>query len=212
MRITPSIIPGALHIIHPTIADERGFFGEVLRWDALETVLERPFTPRQMNTSTSHKGVLRGIHLVQNPPGQEKFVTCLAGAVLDVLIDCRPNSPTFGDYEARELAAGSGEGVLIPDGVGHAFFALKEGSVVQYLLDRPHVPGTQIDLNPLDPHLGIRWPVSTTAMKISPKDATAPTLLQAQEAGLLTAVSSPAPHDEVTQRRNRPDAGASAGQ
>lgn len=194
MRIEETAVPGAYVVTPEQLPDERGTFYEALRTDHLEQVLGHPFTPRQINHSTSRRGTLRGLHGVAVPPGQAKYVSCLRGKVRDVVVDLRVGSPTFGHHHVTELDATSGRAVYVPEGVGHGFLALTDDACVCYVLSSTYVPGTQIDINPFDPELALPWGCEGTPL-LSPKDENAPSLAEAREAGMLatwqdTAASS----------------------
>ncbi len=122
------------------------------------------------------------------PPGQAKLVTCVRGSVRDVVVDLRLGSPEFGTYETTALDAESGRAVYVPEGVVHGFLALTDDACVSYLLSTPHVPGTQIDIDPLDPDLAIAWTAGAPAdleLLLSAKDRAAPGVREAEAAGLL---------------------------
>ncbi|MBU7598813.1 dTDP-4-dehydrorhamnose 3,5-epimerase family protein [Streptomyces sp. P38-E01] len=192
MQIEETAVPGAYVVTPAQLPDARGTFYEVLRTDLLEQVLGHPFTPRQINHSVSRRGTLRGIHGVAVPPGQAKYVTCVRGAVRDVVVDLRVGSPTFGRHHVTELDPGSGRAVYVPDGVGHGFLALTDDACVCYALSATHVPGTQIDIDPLDPELAIPWGCEGAPL-LSPKDANAPGLAAARAAGMLATWQAVAP-------------------
>ncbi len=166
------------------IRDERGSFHEALRVDELERATGRPFSPRQINYSVSRRNTLRGIHSVALPPGQAKYVTCVRGALRDIVVDLRVGSPTFGAYESNVLDAKSGRTVYVPEGVGHGFLTLTDDACICYVLSEVHVPGTQIDINPLDPDLALPWGFTEPPL-MSPKDAGAPDAAEAAAAGIL---------------------------
>lgn len=172
-------------LFSPTkLTDSRGHFYESYRKDALADVVGHGFTVAQANFSVSSRGVLRGVHGVTLPPGQAKIVTCHRGAILDVVVDTRIGSPTFGGHAANVLTAESGEFVYVAEGLGHAFLALTDDTCVGYLCSTRYVPGTQVDINPLDPDLGLDWSMAGQP-ELSEKDASAPSLAVAAKAGLL---------------------------
>ena len=133
-------------------------------------------------------GVPPGSHpghpLRRRPPGQAKYVTCVSGAVLDVVVDIRVGSPSYGRWEAVRLDDESRRAVFLSEGLGHAFTALSDEATVIYLCSTPYSPGREHGVHPLDPDIGIEWPADTEPV-LSPKDAAAPTLEQARRAGLL---------------------------
>lgn len=121
MRATATKVPGAFLITPEQLPDMRGNFYESMRADEFERVIGRPFVPRQINYSTSHRNTLRGIHSVTVPPGQAKYVTCVRGALRDVIVDLRVGSPTFGQYDVNLLDADSGRSVYVPEESGTGF-------------------------------------------------------------------------------------------
>ncbi|MBB3116627.1 dTDP-4-dehydrorhamnose 3,5-epimerase family protein [Corynebacterium bovis] len=161
--------------VHP---DDRGTFHEWFRSDATTDVLGHPFQVAQANVSTSRRGVIRGIHVADVPPGQGKYVSCLAGTVHDVLVDLREGSPTFGDHVVVPLDAVSHRAVHVPVGVGHAFLAVTDATVA-YLLTETYSPGTEHGVNPLDPEIGVAWDLAAAGVDapvLSAKDRDAPLL------------------------------------
>jgi dTDP-4-dehydrorhamnose 3,5-epimerase len=164
--------------------DQRGSFHEWFRDDALRTVTGHGLNLAQANCSVSSKGVLRGVHFADVPPGQAKYITCLRGAILDVVVDLRVGSPTFAQWEAVRLDDETRRCLYIAEGVGHAFMALTEDATVVYLCSEPYAPGHEHGVHPLDPEIGIEWPAGIEPV-LSDKDAQAPTLEEARRAGLL---------------------------
>lgn len=132
----------------------------------------------------SARGVLRGVHFADVPPGQAKYVTCVSGAILDVVVDLRVGSPTFGEWEAVRLDDAERRALYVAEGLGHAFMALTEGATVVYLCSESYNPAAEHEIHPLDPDLAIAWPEGITP-SLSPKDAAAPSLKEAREAGRL---------------------------
>ncbi|MDC7123253.1 dTDP-4-dehydrorhamnose 3,5-epimerase [Cellulomonas fimi] len=190
MHVTPLDIDGAWLVEPVQHRDARGVFLESFRADVLQEVTGRPFRVAQVNTSVSAAGVLRGVHFADVPPSQAKYVTCVEGAVLDVVVDIRTGSPTFGRATTVLLDAQDRRSVLISEGLGHAFLSLRDDSVVNYLVTAPYAPGREHGVHPLDPALGIAWPDQDLdgrplVPSLSPKDAEAPTLEEAWAAGLL---------------------------
>lgn len=143
----------------------------------------------QVNCSVSVRGALRGIAVTAVPPGQVKVVACVAGEVLDVAVDLRAGSPSFGTCHAERLGQGRRAALVLPPGVGHAFLSLADGSAVVYLLSHPNDPGLERRVNPLDPGIGIAWPPEIAPV-MSPRDASAPGLRESLEAGLLPEYSA----------------------
>jgi dTDP-4-dehydrorhamnose 3,5-epimerase len=185
-------VSGAFEVSPQVHGDARGAFLEWFRADRFEDATGHRFTLAQANASVSAAGTLRGIHFAQLPPGQAKWVTCLRGAVLDVVVDIRTGSATFGQWDSVTLDDADRRAIYLSEGLGHAFMALEDASVVSYLCSAPYAPGREHGVHPLDPDVGITWPSTGrdgTALQpiLSDKDAAAPSLAEAQEAGLLPA-------------------------
>ncbi|MFF4838310.1 dTDP-4-dehydrorhamnose 3,5-epimerase family protein [Streptomyces sp. NPDC001315] len=185
MRIEELALPGVFTVAPDQIRDERGSFYEGFRTDEFEAVTGQAFVPRQINYSVSRRNTLRGIHSVTIPPGQAKFVTCVRGALRDFVVDLRIGSPTFGVSVSNVLDAASGYSVYVPEGVGHGFLTLTDDACICYVLSSTYVPGTQIDINPLDPDLALPWGFEEPPL-ISGKDARARSLKETLAAGLLS--------------------------
>nr|CAF31362.1 putative NDP-hexose 3, 5-epimerase [Streptomyces sp. SCC 2136] len=178
------VIPGTYLVTPRQIHDERGNFYEAMRDDTLEKATGVAFQPRQINYSVSRRHTLRGIHSVSIPPGQAKYVTCVRGVLRDIVVDLRIGSPAFMKHQVNELDADSGRSVYVPEGVGHGFLALTDDACICYVVSSTYVPGTQIDINPLDPELDLPWDCPEVPL-ISDKDAKAPTVAEARAAGVL---------------------------
>jgi len=196
MEISETSIPGAYRVTPRHWPDRRGHFFESWRFSELLRQAGHSFEIRQVNYSVSGKNTLRGIHGTTLPPGQTKLVTCVRGAALDVAVDLRVGSPTFGRHEVTLQEAATGIGVYLAEGIGHAFLALTDDTCMNYLCGAEYVPGTMIDIQALDPALGIPWDLDGPPV-MSDKDAAAPTLAEAAERGLLPtyeqALASAAP-------------------
>lgn len=177
-------VPDAYRIEPERHFDRRGYFFEAFRAEALTDVIGYPFVVRQSNYSSSHRNTVRGIHGTTLPPGQAKLVTCVRGAVLDVVVDLRVGSPTFGAIDMTRQDQDSGIAVYASDGIGHAFLALTDDARMNYLCSEVYVPGTMIDINPLDPEISIPWMLSEPPV-MSDKDAKALNLAEAVAVGLL---------------------------
>ncbi|MGW1975464.1 dTDP-4-dehydrorhamnose 3,5-epimerase family protein [Streptomyces sp. NPDC001889] len=184
MRIAATAIPGAYTVTPVLLPDERGSFHEGMRADRLQEVLGEPFVPRQISYSVSCRGTLRGIHTTAIPPGQAKYVTCVRGALRDIIVDLRVGSPAFGTHHVTELDAASGRSLYIPEGVGHGFLALTDDTCICYVMSTVYAPGTQIDINPLDPAMDLPWGCTEPPL-VSPKDTAAPGLAETLAAGVL---------------------------
>lgn len=176
VELSPLGIEGAWLFTSPIHTDERGFFREWFQLDVLERTTGRSFSIAQSNISKSKKGVVRGIHFNTSTQGQAKWITCTSGSIWDVVVDIRPNSPTFKKWVARELSAHDGKSIFISEGLGHAFLALEDDSVVTYLLSSPYAPESEFSINPKDPDIGIEWPLRD--LQFSSRDQSAPSLIE----------------------------------
>jgi dTDP-4-dehydrorhamnose 3,5-epimerase len=180
-------IEGAWSYTPRQFPDDRGTFMEAFRGEELAASLGYRLEVAQVNCSVSRRGVIRGVHFADVPPGQAKYVSCVRGAILDVVVDIRVGSPRFGAWEAVRLDDADRRSLFLAEGLGHAFMALTDDVTVLYLCSTGFAPGREHGVNPLDPALGIEWPVGELAGApvLSEKDAAAPSLAQALESGLL---------------------------
>ncbi len=185
MRIEQLEIEGAFVMTPRVHADDRGSFYEWFKAPTFDEAVGHPLAMAQANCSVSAQGTLRGLHYCDVPPGQAKYVGCLAGSVLDVIVDLRLGSPTFGVSSQVVLAADEPRMVYLSEGLGHGFVALEPTSVVVYLCSTTYNPTAEREIDPFDAQLGIDWGVSKEQALLSAKDAAAPSLEQAQRAGLL---------------------------
>lgn len=183
-HVRPLGISGVALIEATGFADVRGGFSEYLRDEELLRAAGHRLAVAQVNCPVSVRGALRGIAFTEVPPGQLKVVACLTGEVIDVAVNLRRGSPTFGTWRGERLGEGRRAALCLPPGVGHAFMALADGSTVVYLLSTSHDPALERRIHPLDPAIGIDWPSGITPV-MSAKDADAPGLQQALHAGLL---------------------------
>lgn len=172
MNVVSTAIPGVL-IIEPKIfGDQRGFFLETFRADRYAgSGIAGPFV--QDNLSRSAYGVLRGLHL-QNPRAQGKLVTVMRGRVLDVAVDVRGGSPTFGQHVAVELSEENRRQFWIPRGFAHGFVVLSESADFFYKCDEIYSPADEVTVRWNDPTIGIDWGVAEPSL--SARDAAAPLL------------------------------------
>lgn len=176
---------GGAWVLTPQIhQDSRGSFLEWFRGEEFAEAVGHRLNVAQGNCSVSRRGAIRGIHFADVPPGQGKYVTCVSGAVLDVAVDLRVGSPTFGRWEAMRLDDDTRCALYLAEGLGHAFMALTEGAVVLYLCTTSYNPGREHGVHPLDPAIGIAWPEGIDPV-LSGKDAASPGLAEAQQHGLL---------------------------
>ena len=190
MQVRELSVPGAFEVTPVQHTDDRGVFLEWFREDVFVGTTGHPLHLAQANCSVSSAGTLRGIHFAELPPSQAKFVTCVHGAAFDVVVDLRVGSPAYGRWDAVLIDDRERRAVYLPEGVGHAFMALEDPTVVNYLCSSPYAPGRERGVHPLDPEIAIDWPTAnrhgaSVLPLLSPKDEAAPTLAQARESGIL---------------------------
>jgi dTDP-4-dehydrorhamnose 3,5-epimerase len=185
MKLTLLEIQGVWLAESPVWSDDRGFFREWFKSEEIKNTTGRDFGIEQANISISSAGTLRGIHYSIAPRGQAKWITCVSGSIKDVIVDIRPDSPTFGRWVEVELNGNSGKAVFISEGLGHGFLALQDNTSVAYLVSTPFSPTNEIEINPLDEQIRISWGMDLSKLKISDKDKNAPTLAERLAEGKL---------------------------
>jgi dTDP-4-dehydrorhamnose 3,5-epimerase len=155
MRFSKTAIEGVW--IHNPLRfpDSRGTFEEQFRSSTILDEIGRGFEVMQVNQSMSNKGAVRGIHWTEGDRGQAKYVSCVKGSIWDVYVDLRKDSQTFGKWGAELLSLKNGKSVLISEGIGHAFLALEEETVVNYLCTSEYEPTVDRTISPLDKDLAI---------------------------------------------------------
>ena len=176
MTFTRTEIPDVV-VIEPTVhGDSRGYFVETFRADKLEEFLGYKLNFGQDNESKSSKGVLRGLHYQLAPHAQTKLVRVISGRVLDVAVDIRRNSPTFGQHVAVELTADNKKQLLVPRGFAHGFVVLEDDTIFAYKVDNYYSPECDRGIAFNDPALNIDWILKIEELKLSEKDTTQPKL------------------------------------
>ena len=176
MTFTRTDIPDVV-IIEPKVhGDSRGYFVETFRQDKLEEFLGYQINFCQDNESKSSKGVLRGLHYQLPPHAQTKLVRVIHGRVLDVAVDIRKNSPTFGKYVAVELSGENKKQLLIPRGFAHGFVVLEDDTVFAYKVDNYYSPECDRGIAFDDKNLNIDWILNHNELNLSAKDTTQPKL------------------------------------
>lgn len=190
MEFRELAISGAWELMPKQFGDDRGVFLEWFKESTFSEAVGHSLDLQQANCSVSAAGVLRGIHFADVPPGQAKYVTCLKGAVLDVVVDIRVGSPTFGKWDSVLLDDVDRRAIYLSEGLGHAFLSLEDGSTVVYLCSSGYAPGREHGINPLDPAIGIEWPNLSRSGEplefvLSEKDRAAPSLAEAGTSRLL---------------------------
>ncbi len=158
-------------IVEPQVhGDERGYFLETFRADKLEAFLGYKINFCQDNESKSSRGVLRGLHYQLHPAAQTKLVRVIQGKVLDVAVDIREGSPTFGQHIAVELSAENKRQLLVPRGFAHGFVVLEDDTIFAYKVDNYYSPENDRGILFSDEALGINWQILHDELKLSAKD------------------------------------------
>ena len=161
--------------------DKRGYFTETFRADKLEEFLGYKINFCQDNESKSSKGVLRGLHYQLPPFSQSKLVSIIQGSVLDVAVDIRKGSPTFGEYVAVELSAENKKQLLVPRGFAHAFVVLEDDTIFAYKVDNYYSPEYDRGIAFDDKDLNIDWLLDKNELNLSAKDKVQPKLSETND-------------------------------
>lgn len=181
MQFTPQTIPD-VWVIEPVVyGDSRGYFVETFRQDKFEQAIGYRVNFIQDNESKSDKGVLRGLHFQLAPYAQSKLVRVIDGCVLDVAVDIRQGSPTFGQQVAVELSGENKKQMFIPRGFAHGFVVLSDTATFAYKVDNYYSPECDRGLAFNDPQLQIDWLLAEAELKLSQKDTVQPTLSELAE-------------------------------
>jgi dTDP-4-dehydrorhamnose 3,5-epimerase len=202
VKIRELSIQGAWEIQPVLHGDQRGLLMEWYRHDLFEAEIGYRVRLAQANLSVSARGAVRGIHFADVPPGQAKYIVCARGALLDVVVDLRVGSPTYGQWEGVRLDDVDRRAVYLSEGLGHAVCALTDDATLLYLMSENYNPAREYTVHPLDPELAIEWPVDGEPV-LSARDAAAPTLAEAAAAGVLPQFN--ACRDHIATLRARKD-------
>ncbi len=179
-------IPGAIEFTPRSFGDHRGLFVAPFQEVVFAEAAGHGLHVAQTNHSVSARDVIRGVHFADVPPGQAKYVYCPKGALLDVVVDVRTGSPTFGRHETVRLDSTDYRALYLAEGLGHAFVALDDDTVMAYLCSTAYNPAAEHGVDPLDPELALPWDSLLGGEPIlSAKDRDAPTLSDAAGSGLL---------------------------
>ena len=170
MKSTRLKIPDVILCEPKLYKDDRGYFTEVYRQDKLDEFLGHKINFCQENESKSFHGVLRGLHYQLSPYAQTKLVRVVHGSILDVAVDLRKDSNTFGQHVAVELSAENNKLLLIPKGFAHGFVVLSKSAYVNYKLDGYYKPDFERCIAHNDPSWGIYWGLKSEQVKLSTKD------------------------------------------
>ena len=181
MKFTPQSITDVV-LIEPTVhGDNRGYFIETFRQDLFEEAIGYKINFVQDNESKSTKGVLRGLHYQLLPYTQAKLVRVIEGSVLDVAVDIRKSSPTFGQHVTAELTAENKHQLFVPHGFAHGFVVLSESATFSYKVDNYYAPKHDRGIAFNDKDLAVDWQLPLEALQLSDKDKAHPILANAKD-------------------------------
>lgn len=181
MNFVRTSIPDVI-IIEPKVhGDERGYFVETFRQDKLEKFLGYKINFCQDNESKSHRGVLRGLHYQLPPAAQTKLVRVIQGSVLDIAVDIRKGSPTFGRHVAVELNAQNKKQMFVPRGFAHGFVVLEDDTIFAYKVDNYYSPENDRGIAFDDEALKINWQIPHAELNLSAKDQAQPLLKESND-------------------------------
>jgi dTDP-4-dehydrorhamnose 3,5-epimerase len=181
MRIERLVIPDVLLLTPVRHGDQRGFFSETFRADALAAYGVDLAFVQDNHVFSARKGVLRGLHFQISPHPQGKLVRCARGAILDVSVDIRPSSPTYRQHVAIELSAANWRQLWPPAGFAHGYVTLEDDCEVIYKVTDYHAPECERGIAWDDPALGIDWRLATDEVTLSDKDSKVPRLADAAD-------------------------------
>jgi dTDP-4-dehydrorhamnose 3,5-epimerase len=180
MELRPLGLQGVLEILPRKFGDDRGFFSETYHAERMaEAGIALQFVQDNHSFSAA-KGVLRGLHFQLPPRAQDKLVRVVRGSMLDVVVDIRRSSPTFGKWVSLEISAAKWNQILIPKGYAHGFVTLEENTEITYKVTDYYSPEHDRSLRFDDPTLAIDWPFEAAALQLSDKDRSAPYLDRAE--------------------------------
>ena len=171
MKVRELAIAGVFEIVPQRFEDQRGYFFEGFVKSKFLAKTGIDFDVAQMNVSSSNLGTIRGIHLSQSTKGQSKYVQCLEGTILDVVVDVDPQSKTFMNSISIQLDSTLGNALFVPHGLGHSFQVLTSRAIVVYACSSEYDPQNEIAINPFDPDLAIEWPVAPAIVSDKDRDA-----------------------------------------
>lgn len=174
MKFTRLEIPDVILCEPQVFGDTRGYFSETFRQDKIDAFLGFNINFCQDNESKSSMGVLRGLHYQLAPYAQTKLVRVITGSVLDVAVDIRKGSPTFGQHVAVELSAENKKQLLVPRGFAHGFVVLSEEAIFSYKVDNYYHPESDRGIAFNDKSLGIDWKLNSNKLRLSEKDLKQP--------------------------------------
>jgi dTDP-4-dehydrorhamnose 3,5-epimerase len=180
MIFTETALSGALIVDLQPRGDDRGFFARTFCQREFETHGLKPLVAQANLSFNRHKGTVRGLHFQFPPAAETKYVRCTRGAILDVIVDLRPESPTYLRHLAVELSADNRRGLYVPERFAHGYQVLEDDTETTYQVGEFYSPAAESGLRYSDPRLGIRWPLPVADM--SEKDRVWPLLDEAEPA------------------------------
>lgn len=164
MRFSETSLPGAFVVELERLEDERGFFARSFCVREFEAQGLDPYIAQCNVSHNVRKGTLRGMHYQVTPAAETKLVRCTRGAIYDVIIDLRPDSPAYCKWQSFELTVANGKALYIPEGFAHGFQTLEDDSDVLYQMSEYYVPGCARGVRWDDPAFGIEWPIERPSM------------------------------------------------
>ena len=169
MIFTETKLAGAFILDLERRGDNRGYFARTFCQNEFEAHGLKPVIAQANAAYNKYKGTLRGMHFQFPPAAETKLVRCTRGAIVDIIVDLRPESPTFLEHVAVELSADNGRSLYVPERFAHGYQALEDDTETSYQVGEFYTPSEEGGLSPHDPGLGLTWPIETT--EISDKDA-----------------------------------------
>lgn len=176
MEFIPTAIPGVVKVVPKRFEDARGFFSEIFKDDLFRSKVEDVAFVQDNMSRSADVGTIRGLHFQTAPATQGKLVRCLKGAILDVAVDIRTGSPSFGRHVAVELTPEEGAWLWVPVGFAHGFCTLQPDTEVLYKVTGSYSAANDKGVAFDDPAIGIAWPVDVAAAVLSDKDRRQPKL------------------------------------
>ena len=180
MEFIEQSIPEVVLIKPKVFGDDRGYFVETFRQDKFEQAVGYKVDFCQDNESRSTKGVLRGLHFQKPPHAQSKLVRVIEGEVLDVAVDIRKGSPTYGQYVSALLSAENKHQLFVPRGFAHGFVVLSETAIFAYKVDHYYAPESDAGLAFDDAQIAVDWGIDKALLKLSDKDTKQPSFEKLQ--------------------------------
>jgi dTDP-4-dehydrorhamnose 3,5-epimerase len=176
MKVEQNTISGLLTLEPSVFEDHRGYFYEGFNSLLIKEALGHDFIVKQLNFSKSSKGVLRGLHFQHPPYEQAKLISCNSGEILDIVVDMRSGSPTFGKHEKVVLSGKNKKRFYVPSGFAHGFLVLSDSAEIMYAVNQNYSAAHDAGIMFNDPALEIDWGVESDKLIISDKDKNLPTL------------------------------------